>query len=144
MSRATRYRGVLVATIFFACLLLLIIVKTSNLGMTRGLRSTPFQLPLAETMNTSTKSELPREVHPTSSSTTPSLSLSSTIKLVPVPKCVQTEANVSLLGKRLERCDFAADDIFITIKTTQKNHKSRVLVLLLTWLQTVRPEQVII
>ena len=90
--------------------------------MEMGLRFTPFQ-------PANTKSELLQEPHPT-------------IKLV--PKCVQTEGNVSLLGKQLERCAFTADDVFITIKTTQRNHKSRVLILLLTWLQTVRPEQVIL
>ena len=136
MSRTTQCRGVLIAAVFLACFLLLTIVKTSNLGMEVGLRPTPFQLPVPDT---NTKSELPHELYPTSSSVTRSLS-SPAIKLV--PKCVQTEANVSLLGKRLERCAFAADDVFITIKTTQRNHESRVLVLLLTWLQTVRPEQV--
>ena len=49
---------------------------------------------------------------------------------------------VSLLGKQVERCLTGADDIYIAIKTTHKNHKTRVPVLILTWLQTVKPEQV--
>ena len=60
-------------------------------------------------------------------------------------------SNVSVLGKRLEKCTpgsltpkFAPEDIYITIKTTQKNHNARLLPILLTWLQTVQPDQVII
>ena len=65
-------------------------------------------------------------------------------------------STVRVLGRQLERCrpkwrpaeaealaaNFSLDDIYITIKTTQKNHKTRMLPILLTWLQTVQPEQV--
>ena len=66
-------------------------------------------------------------------------------------------SNLTLLGKRLERCiptsrsggvdDSPAtvvfpEDIYVTIKTTQKNHVTRIYPLLLTWLQTIQPDQV--
>ena len=60
--------------------------------------------------------------------------------------------HVSVLGKPLEQCitriqsqipkSVSSEDIYITIKTTQINHNARMLPLLLTWLQTVHPEQV--
>ena len=64
-------------------------------------------------------------------------------------------STVRVLGRQLEKCrpewrsekiltsNFSPDDIYITVKTTQKNHKTRMLPILLTWLQTVQPEQVI-
>ena len=64
-------------------------------------------------------------------------------------------STVRVLGRQLEKCrpewrsektltsNFSPDDIYITVKTTQKNHKTRILPILLTWLQTVEPEQVI-
>ena len=62
-------------------------------------------------------------------------------------------STVRVLGRRLEKClpewkpealtsNFSPDDINITVKTTEKNHKTRMLPVLLTWLQTVQPEQV--
>lgn len=61
--------------------------------------------------------------------------------------------NVTVLGRVLEKCmptspststtgGFSQDDIYITIKTTQKNHNTRLSPILLTWLQTVKPDQV--
>ena len=63
-----------------------------------------------------------------------------------------------VLGRKLERClpewrspegllnensnNLSSDEIYITIKTTHKNHQTRMLPILLTWLQTVQPEQV--
>lgn len=35
-----------------------------------------------------------------------------------------------------------SEDIFVSIKTTQKYHGTRLPPLLMTWLQTIRPEQV--
>ena len=65
-------------------------------------------------------------------------------------------STVRLLGRQLEKClpdseskpgvmtsNFSFENIYITIKTTQNNHKIRILPILLTWLQTVDPEQVI-
>ena len=65
-------------------------------------------------------------------------------------------STVRLLGRQLEKCladseskpgamtsNFSLENIYITIKTTQINHKTRILPILLTWLQTVDPEQVI-
>ena len=58
-------------------------------------------------------------------------------------QCTPIGENVSVLGKQPERCTTSgADDIYISIKTTQRYHKTRVLMLILTWLQTVKPEQV--
>ena len=57
--------------------------------------------------------------------------------------CMPVGGNISVLGKQPERCATPeADDIYISIKTTQNYHKTRVPILILTWLQTVRPEQV--
>ena len=51
--------------------------------------------------------------------------------------------NVYVLGKLAERVVPVADpNIYVSIKTTKKNYKSRVAYLLLTWLQTVEPEKV--
>lgn len=74
------------------------------------------------------------------------------------PLCTPTPhaSNLMVLGKRMEKCipsltsqsvaskseEFTQNDIYITIKTTQANHISRLRPLLLTWLQTVQPEQV--
>ena len=69
--------------------------------------------------------------------------------------CIPTPypSNVSILGRVLERCipapslstpsGFSQDNIYITIKTTQKNHNTRIRPILLTWLQTVQPDQVL-
>ena len=67
-------------------------------------------------------------------------------------------STVRVLGRRLERClqewkspeallsensnNLSPDEIYITVKTTHKNHQTRILPVLLTWLQTVQPEQV--
>ena len=67
--------------------------------------------------------------------------------------CAPYASNVTVLGRRLERCTpvsnspltssgFTQDDVYITIKTTQSNHGTRLVPLLITWLQTVHPEQV--
>lgn len=55
--------------------------------------------------------------------------------------------NVMVNGKQLEKCIPATlpgtqRSIFFTIKTGQNYHKTRILTILLTWLQTVHPEQV--
>ena len=51
-----------------------------------------------------------------------------------------------ILGKQPQRQTSDADDyssaVYISVKTTVSYHESRLAVLLLTWLQTVRPEQV--
>ena len=65
---------------------------------------------------------------------------------------------VRVLGRQLEKClpewrspeallsenlnNLSPDEIYITVKTTHKNHQTRMLPILLTWLQTVQPEQV--
>ena len=62
-------------------------------------------------------------------------------------------SNVTVLGRVLEKCvptstststtsGFSQEDIYITIRTTQKNHNTRLPPILLTWLQTVQPDQV--
>ena len=58
-------------------------------------------------------------------------------------QCTPVGGNVLLLGKRPERCTTpGTDDIYISIKTTRRYHKTRLSMLILTWLQTVKPEQV--
>ena len=61
--------------------------------------------------------------------------------------------NVTVLGRVLEKCiptstststpgGFTQDNIYVTVKTTQKNHNVRLRPILLTWLQTAQPDQV--
>ena len=50
-------------------------------------------------------------------------------------------AEVYVLGKLVERRP-TKGGIFVSIKTTLENHKTRVAPSILTWLQTVKPEQV--
>ena len=59
------------------------------------------------------------------------------------PQCRPVRVPISVLGRRPERCLTGEDDIYISIKTTRGNHKTRLPILILTWLQTVRPEQVL-
>ena len=52
-----------------------------------------------------------------------------------------------ILGKQPQRqtsdvADACSSAVYISVKTTVSYHESRLAVLLLTWLQTVRPEQV--
>ena len=59
------------------------------------------------------------------------------------PQCRPVRVAISVLGRRPERCITGEDDVYISIKTTRRNHKTRLPILLLTWLQSVRPEQVL-
>lgn len=60
------------------------------------------------------------------------------------PQCRPVRvAGISVLGRRPERCLTGEDDVYISIKTTRGNHKTRLPILILTWLQSVRPEQVL-
>ena len=51
-----------------------------------------------------------------------------------------------ILGKQPQRqtssVEYYSSAVYISVKTTVSYHESRLAVLLLTWLQTVRPEQV--
>lgn len=68
-------------------------------------------------------------------------------------------STVMVLGRQVEKClpelrqaqtaevqsqtsELSLDDVYITVKTTENNHKTRMLPILLTWLQTVEPNQV--
>ena len=60
-------------------------------------------------------------------------------------------SNLTVLGKTVDRCATLQavrlaeeEDIYVSIKTTSKNHVSRMLPVLLTWLQTLQPQQVIL
>ena len=66
---------------------------------------------------------------------------------------IPTGANLTLLGERCvplqnieeegHLADLSPEEIFVSIKTTQKNHVTRLVPLLVTWLQIVpEPEQV--
>ena len=88
----------------------------------------------------------------------PSMSLRSAHAQKPCIPVGGPDSTVRVLGRQLERClpewrspegllnensnNLSPDDIYITIKTTHKNHQTRMLPILLTWLQTVQPEQV--
>lgn len=60
-------------------------------------------------------------------------------------------SNLVVLGKPLDNCATLEgvklaeeEDIYVSVKTASKNHVSRMLPVLLTWLQSLKPEQVII
>ena len=59
------------------------------------------------------------------------------------PECRPVRVPISVLGRRPERCVTGEDDVHISVKTTRGNYKTRLPILLLTWLQSVRPEQVV-
>ena len=58
-------------------------------------------------------------------------------------QCHPVRVPISVLGRQPERCVTGEDDVHISIKTTRGNYKTRLPILLLTWLQSVRPEQVL-
>ena len=72
----------------------------------------------------------------------------------PEPDSVRHSCNVSnltVLGKTVDRCATLQamrlaekEDIYVSIKTVSVNHVSRMLPVLLTWLQTLQPQQVIL
>lgn len=58
-------------------------------------------------------------------------------------------SNLTVLGRPLDKCATSEvanlaekEDIYVSVKTTSKNHVSRMLPVLLTWFQTLHPEQV--
>lgn len=60
-------------------------------------------------------------------------------------------SNLAVLGKPLDNCATLEavklaeeEDIYVSVKTASKNHVARMLPVLLTWLQTVKPQQVMI
>ena len=65
-----------------------------------------------------------------------------------VPSC--SASTLTVLGKPLDRCATSQamqlaeeEDIYMSVKTASKNHASRMLPVLLTWLQTLQPKQVL-
>ena len=57
--------------------------------------------------------------------------------------------NATVLGRPLDRCAASEavklaeeEDIYVSIKTTARNHESRILPDLLTWFQTLNPQRV--
>jgi len=60
-------------------------------------------------------------------------------------KANQLNTNYSKLGLTYDRMVLAesnCSDVFVSVRTTAKFHRSRLLLLLYTWLQTVDPKQV--
>ena len=55
---------------------------------------------------------------------------------------VLSNTNYSKLNITFERVESNCSGVFISVRTTVKFHKSRLLLLLHTWLQTVDPKQV--
>ena len=58
-------------------------------------------------------------------------------------------SNLAVLGKPLDNCATSEavklakeEDIYVSVKTASKNHIARMLPVLLTWLQTLKPQQV--
>ena len=58
-------------------------------------------------------------------------------------------SNLTVLGRPLDRCATLEvanlaqeEDIYVSVKTSYKNHVSRMLPVLLTWFQTLHPQQV--
>lgn len=54
-----------------------------------------------------------------------------------------TKTHPLVLGKELQSVvEYLADDVLISVKTTEAYHSSRLSVLILTWMQSVPPSQV--
>ena len=74
----------------------------------------------------------------------------------PTPNVISVEpyscsavSNLKVLGKPLDRCATSKavkmveeEDIYVSVKTTSRNHVRRVLPILLTWFQTLQPKRV--
>ena len=80
---------------------------------------------------------------------TVSLSPSLPRTLAPVEGSCSLVSSLKVLGKSLDRCATSRavklaqeEDIYVSVKTTSRNHVSRMLPILLTWFQTLQPEQV--
>lgn len=57
--------------------------------------------------------------------------------------CTKSKVLELLIGERQERVVVSGSEgIFVSIKTTQKYHATRLPPILLTWLQTINPQQV--
>ena len=63
------------------------------------------------------------------------------------PSC--NNPNATVLGRPLDRCAASEavklaeeEDIYVSVKTTARNHKGRILPDLLTWFQTLNPQRV--
>ena len=60
-----------------------------------------------------------------------------------------TNPDLRVLGKPLDRCAASEavklaeeEDIYVSVKTTARNHESRMLPILLSWFQTIKPQRV--
>ena len=62
----------------------------------------------------------------------------------PVPAPLLVKANeLNITYKRIVLPESNCSDVFISVRTTAQFHRSRLLLLLYTWLQTVNPKQVV-
>ena len=78
-----------------------------------------------------------------------SLATPSIQSVTSVERSCSMVSNMKVLAKPLDRCAtyksvkmVEEEDIYVSIKTTSRNHASRMLPVLLTWLQTLRPKRV--
>ena len=72
-----------------------------------------------------------------------------TQNLKSVERSCSVVSNLKVLGKPLDRCATSKavkmveeEDIYVSVKTTYRNHVKRMLPVLLTWFQTLQPERV--
>ena len=131
-------------TVVCGVMLLWMILSAENRVHT-GLSVKPY---LRSAANASFVEKVSSPDHGSSRSPIPrNTSASTTAKTAPQAHCEPVMApggkQLSILGKRPERClTPGGDGLYISIKTTTGNHKSRLPILVLSWLQTVRAEQV--
>jgi len=61
---------------------------------------------------------------------------------VPAPLLVKAD-KLNITYERIVLPESNCSDVFISVRTTMEFHRSRLLLLLYTWLQTVNPKQVV-
>ena len=78
-----------------------------------------------------------------------SLATQTTLNVTSVERSCSEVSNLKVLGKPLDRCATSKavkmadeEDFYVSVKTTTRNHVSRMLPLLLTWFQTLQPKRV--
>ena len=121
---------VFVLTVTLTCVLLLLTAKAPKhfLFKSRQRRHTPWPVSNSTAINDVEPLGVWRQLSP------------ATVR----PQCRPVGVPISVLGRRPERCVLTGeDDIYVSIKTTSINYETRLPIILLTWLQSVRPEQVL-
>lgn len=113
----------------------------------------PVMRPTARQTQSAAVNQSSRSTSPHDTSTHRHSNSSSALNQISSPRRLQVEPcrnpDIQVLGKKLDTCAASEavrlaeeEDIYFSIKTTARNHVSRMLPVLLTWLQAVNPKQV--